>query len=284
MMHKLLFELLGQGANLSIPRLFVRMCSGSYNHAAVLAQLVFWSNKSSRTDGWFYKSQVELGGELELSRDQVKRSVKYLTTNFGNAIHTKLKKANGVPTTHYFIDIKELLALTGREVKEDPKPSGEVVKLSGQDCPMQGMGESTQSITDPNHIRSTDPKDSLSSKHDKSVAQSKNLEIAKTVIAFLNEVTGSKFQCCKSNLNYINGRISDGYTLEDLCQVIAHKKIEWGNDAKMFQYLRPCTLFQPGKFAGYLQSAKVADLHPGARPVSLADFDDTTWGQDLGIW
>ncbi|HIF9180974.1 TPA: conserved phage C-terminal domain-containing protein [Photobacterium damselae] len=283
-MHKLLFELLGQGANLSIPRLFVRMCSGSYNHAAVLAQLVFWSNKSSRTDGWFYKSQVELGGELELSRDQVKRSVKYLTTNFGNAIHTKLKKANGVPTTHYFIDIKELLSLAGNEIKDAPKPSGEVVKLSGQDCPMQGMGESTQSITDPNHIRSTDPKDSLSSKPDETKSQPENLGISKKVIAYLNEVTGSKFQCCKSNLNYINGRISDGYTLDDLCKVVSHKQIEWGSDAKMSQYLRPCTLFQPGKFAGYLQAAKVSDLHPGARPVSLADFDDTTWGQDLGIW
>ncbi|AWK84056.1 conserved phage C-terminal domain-containing protein [Photobacterium damselae] len=283
-MYKLLSELLGQGANLSIPRLFIRMCCGSYNHAAVLAQLVFWSNKSSRTDGWFYKSQVELGGELELSRDQVKRSVKYLTTNFGNAIHTKLKKANGVPTTHYFIDIKALLALAGNEIKDAPKPSGEVVKLSGQDCPMQGMGESTQSITDPNHIRSTDPKDSLSSKLDETKPQPKNLGISKKVIAYLNEVTGSKFQCCKSNLNYINGRISDGYTLDDLCKVVSHKQIEWGSDAKMSQYLRPCTLFQPGKFAGYLQAAKVSDLHPGARPVSLADFDDTTWGQDLGIW
>ncbi|WP_419207570.1 hypothetical protein ACN08S_05740 [Photobacterium leiognathi subsp. mandapamensis] len=91
-MYQLLSELVGQEANLSVPRVFIRMCDGNYNHAAVLAQLVFWSNKSARKDGWFYKSQQELADELELSRDQVKRSVKKLATSFSKAIFTELKR------------------------------------------------------------------------------------------------------------------------------------------------------------------------------------------------
>jgi uncharacterized phage protein (TIGR02220 family) len=282
-MYKLLSELVGQGANLSIPRVFIRMCKGNYNHAAVLSQLVFWSTKTSRTDGWFYKSQQELATELELSRDQVKRSVKKLSTDFGTAIKTQLKKANGVPTTHYHIDIKLLLGFYESSVISESNPLGESAQIIESRRPTQEMGEISQSITDPNHIRTTDPKDLLSSKHDDTNPPDKNSDSAKQVIQHLNAVTGSKFQCCKSNINHINGRLHDGYTVEDLCLVITQKQIEWGSDGKMAQYIRPSTLFKPSKFSGYLQAAKITELNPGRRPVTSADFDDISWAKNLGL-
>lgn len=282
-MYKLLSELVGQGANLSIPRVFIRMCKGNYNHAAVLSQLVFWSTKTSRTDGWFYKSQQELATELELSRDQVKRSVKKLSTDFGTAIKTQLKKANGVPTTHYHIDIKVLLGFYESSVISESNPLGESAQIIESRRPTQGMGETPQSITDPNHIRTTDPKDLLSSKHDDTNPPDNISDSAKQVIQHLNAVTESKFQCCKSNINHINGRLNDGYTVEDLCLVITQKQIEWGSDGKMAQYIRPSTLFKASKFSGYLQAAKITKLNPDNRPVTLADFDDLTWGKDLGL-
>ncbi|MGF1727045.1 conserved phage C-terminal domain-containing protein [Photobacterium nomapromontoriensis] len=128
-----------------------------------------------------------------------------------------------------------------------------------------------------------EPKDHLSSKPDDIKSDPPKLDLAKQVIQHLNTVTGSKYQACKSNVNPISGRLSDGYTVEELCMVINHKQIEWGNDGKMAQYMRPSTLFQPSKFAGYLQAAKIAVMRPGDRPVTLADFDDTTWGHDLGL-
>ncbi|MCD9526074.1 conserved phage C-terminal domain-containing protein [Photobacterium carnosum] len=126
-------------------------------------------------------------------------------------------------------------------------------------------------------------KDLLSSKHDDTNPPDKNSDSAKQVIQHLNAATGSKFQCCKSNINHINGRLNDGYTVEDLCLVITQKKIEWGRDGKMAQYIRPSTLFKASKFSGYLQAAKITKLNPDNRPVTLADFDDLTWGKDLGL-
>ncbi|HIF9388767.1 TPA: conserved phage C-terminal domain-containing protein [Photobacterium damselae] len=332
-----LLELVGQEANLSIPRSFVRLCSGSYIHAAVLSQLAFWSSKSTRTDGWFYKSQKELAGELELSRDQVKRSIKYLTTHFGSAIKTKLKKANGVPTSHYQIDAECLFSFVSQvaklvtkptsesEPKSDPKPKPiSRVKSTLMTCltsrskptekpqssepesppqmspnplrnnahppeekrPTLGVGKIAQTLTDPNHIQTTDP---IKTKKDLPVAQcsTENLSLAKQIIEHLNAVTGSRFQCCQSNLRHITGRLNEGFALQDFRLVIEHKQREWGRDAKMAQYLRPSTLFSPSKFTGYLHGATLAQhqpqvANPDHRPVTMADFDDTSWAHDLG--
>ncbi|TGZ35353.1 hypothetical protein EQ875_01634 [Photobacterium damselae subsp. damselae] len=282
-MYRLLSELVGQEANLSVPRIFIRMCDGNYNHAAVLAQLVFWSNKSARKDGWFYKSQQELADELELSRDQVKRSVKKLATSFSNAIFTELKKANGAPTTHYRVDIKALLEIAANHSAQAPNPLGESAQSIVPIRPTQGMGESAQSITDPNHIRSTDPKSIMSSKHDDTSKPESNNSDAKQVIQYLNTVTNSKYQACKSSIGPINARLSEGFTLQELFLVIEHKQREWGQDSKMAQYLRPSTLFSPSKFAGYLRAARVAEERPNSRPITAADLDDTTWAQNLDV-
>ncbi|WP_232612835.1 conserved phage C-terminal domain-containing protein [Photobacterium carnosum] len=126
-------------------------------------------------------------------------------------------------------------------------------------------------------------KDLLSSKHDDTNPPDNISDSAKQVIQHLNAVTGSKFQCCKSNIKHINGRLRDGYTVEDLCLVITQKQIEWGSDGKWAQYIRPGTLFSPSKFSGYLQAAKIIELNPGSRPVTAADFDDISWAQDLGL-
>ena len=41
--------------------------------------------------------------------------------------------------------------------------------------------------------------------------------------------------------------------------VIDSKKSQWLNDPKMSGYLRPQTLFQEGKFQGYLMAAKAVN-------------------------
>lgn len=282
-MYKLLSALVGQEANLSVPRVFIRVCKSNYNHAAVLAQLVFWSNKTTRTDGWFYKSQQELATELELSRDQVKRSIKKLSTDFSLAIKTQLKKANGVPTTHYHIDIKELLKVVESTVNSSPNPLCESAQPIVPISPTPALCESAQPITDPIQIRSTDPKSLLSSKPDDVSKPNSDELLAKQVIKHLNAVTNSKYQACQSNIGPINARVADGFTLQDLLLVIDHKFFEWGQDSKMAQYVRPSTLFSPSKFAGYLKSAQVAVERPTSRPVTAADFDDITWAQNLDL-
>ena len=77
------------------------------------------------------------------------------------------------------------------------------------------------------------------------------------ILTYMNEVCGTKYKhSTKSHIENINGRLSDGHTLEECKMVIDSKFNEWGNDSRMAAYLRPQTLFSPGKFQGYLMAAK----------------------------
>lgn len=77
------------------------------------------------------------------------------------------------------------------------------------------------------------------------------------VINHLNEVTGSKYKATtKSHSENISARLQD-YSVDDLKSVINFKHGEWGGDQRMAAYLRPQTLFNAGKFEGYLVAARV---------------------------
>lgn len=92
--------------------------------------------------------------------------------------------------------------------------------------------------------------DYTSEESDRSVA-------IKTVIEHLNAITGSKYKAStKSHASNISGRLNEGHSVEDLMAVVRFKCQEWLHDPKMAQYLRPETLFQAGKFNGYLTAAK----------------------------
>ncbi|QDB73855.1 putative DnaA recombination protein [Aeromonas phage 2_D05] len=79
----------------------------------------------------------------------------------------------------------------------------------------------------------------------------------KKVIDLLNSMTGSKYKAStKSHAGNISGRLNDGHSVDDLMAVVRFKVGEWLHDPKMAQYLRPETLFQAGKFNGYLTAAK----------------------------
>lgn len=47
-----------------------------------------------------------------------------------------------------------------------------------------------------------------------------------------------------------------GYTLDDVRAVCADRDREWRDDPHQQQFIRPQTLFEPGKFEGYANSAK----------------------------
>lgn len=79
----------------------------------------------------------------------------------------------------------------------------------------------------------------------------------KSVIDKMNSILNSKYKSStKSHAQNINARLQDGHAIDDLIIVVKHKYQEWKDDPKMAQYLRPQTLFQAGKFDGYLMAAK----------------------------
>jgi len=100
---------------------------------------------------------------------------------------------------------------------------------------------------------------------------------ASSVIKGMNSILNSKYKSTtKSHTQNINARLSDGNTVDDLLLVVKSKLTEWGNDPKMAQYLRPQTLFQAGKFDGYLRAAKTT---PAAKQ-SVFNTQTQNYGDD----
>lgn len=105
-------QLTGDRNVVVIPRLFVTLLEGDYIAAAILNQIVYWTDHTRDPEGWFYKSYDEWTAETGLSKYQVNRSIKgdkrvkgEKVTLASVGVETKRKKApNGAPTIHYRIN------------------------------------------------------------------------------------------------------------------------------------------------------------------------------------
>ena len=95
----------GQQRTINIPVLYLELLE-DYNTAVILNQLIYWSDRSSRTDGYFFKSYKEWAEEVFLSQYQVKKSIDKLKKL--GLVETKLKKSYGSPTLHYKVDMEEI--------------------------------------------------------------------------------------------------------------------------------------------------------------------------------
>lgn len=96
----------GQDNVFTVPKIYVEF-TGDITTAILLNQIVFLSDKSKRTDGFFYKTYDEWYEEICLTKRQVSYSVKKLKEL--GLVETKLKRANGAPTVHYKLDYDKLL-------------------------------------------------------------------------------------------------------------------------------------------------------------------------------
>lgn len=95
----------GQNNVIPIPVIYLEITE-DYPAAALLNQMVYWSDRTKRRDGYFYKSYQEWNEELYLSEYQVRRATNKLKSL--SLVETSLKKANGAPTLHYKVDTKEV--------------------------------------------------------------------------------------------------------------------------------------------------------------------------------
>ncbi|HRN97565.1 MAG TPA: conserved phage C-terminal domain-containing protein [Candidatus Saccharibacteria bacterium] len=104
-------------------------------------------------------------------------------------------------------------------------------------------------------------------------------DIAEKVIQYLNDKTGSKFRATPSHTKFIDARIAEGATPQDLIAVINRKCLEWLDDPKFAQYLRPSTLFNAEKFNTYV--GQLDTPLPAKGPQKQGhpdiDFNSTGW-------
>jgi hypothetical protein len=96
----LIARLVGQANVLTIPRLFIDL-TGSHEAALLLSQILYWSERTTDRDGWFYKSAVDWEAELALSEYQVRKARKVLAPL---GVETALRTVNNVPILHYRVD------------------------------------------------------------------------------------------------------------------------------------------------------------------------------------
>jgi len=83
-------------------------------------------------------------------------------------------------------------------------------------------------------------------------------EIYKEIIDYLNTKADKRFSCqTKAYREYINGRMNEGYTIDDFKKVIDNKVSEWKDNDKMNRFLKPNTLFAPSHFDEYLNQGKM---------------------------
>lgn len=90
------------------------------------------------------------------------------------------------------------------------------------------------------------------------ITNNQYISFVEEIVHFLNEKTGKHFQPRGETEKLINGRLKDGYTVDDFKKVITIKCNEWKNDPKYCRYLQPSTLFAPSHFDEYLNQPEKA--------------------------
>jgi hypothetical protein len=94
--------LTGHNSRVSAERIYCEAMGDDLAGGMFLSQLIFWSDKGKRADGYFYKTGIEWQEETYLSPYLVRKHTKQCE-EFG-WLTTKIIRANGSPTVHFLVD------------------------------------------------------------------------------------------------------------------------------------------------------------------------------------
>lgn len=245
----------GQNNVIPIPVVYIEITE-DYPSAALLNQMIYWSDRSSRKDGYFYKSYNEWYEELHLTEYQVRRATKKLKS-FG-FVDTALKKANGAPTLHYKVDTKEVSEWILKKLKNGNLRNSRMDSEETQESLTEITTKTTTEITN-NNILSGNP----------TVSRIPYKEI----VDYLNEKTGKNFKHKTAKTRkFIEARWNQDFRLDDFKKVIDVKTDEWLN-TDSDKYLRPETLFGT-KFEGYLNQKTKST---GMDQLERMKYDESYW-------
>jgi uncharacterized phage protein (TIGR02220 family) len=100
------------------------------------------------------------------------------------------------------------------------------------------------------------------------------------ILNFLNEVTGSKFRQIPRNLTKIKALLKQGFTQEQIIEVIQLKVVQWKNNPKMAGYLRPDTLFRDSNFESYYNEVERVKQNPQMYAEHFAAINKIKTGDD----
>lgn len=245
----------GQNNIIPIPAIYLKITE-DYPTAALLNQLIYWSDRTHRKDGYFYKSYKEWEDEIYLSKYQVMRSIKKLKSM--GIVETALKKANGAPTVHYKVDSKVTSQWIVKFLNNGKSTNLTMDSKETQESLTEITTKTTTEITN-NNILSGNP----------TVSRIPYKEI----VDYLNKKTGKNFKHKTAKTRkFIEARWNQDFRLDDFKKVIDVKTDEWLN-TDSDKYLRPETLFGT-KFEGYLNQKTKST---GMDQLERMKYDESYW-------
>jgi len=131
-------SVIGQKNIIPVPVEFVHFI-GDYNTAALLNQIIYWTDRTKDPEGWFYKSYANWHEELALSKYQVNRAAGVLKSM--KLIETQVKKVNGDPTLHYRLDTDVFINLFGKHLQERNKNNNQLQSTVSQETSLTKVKE-----------------------------------------------------------------------------------------------------------------------------------------------
>ncbi|WP_210523478.1 conserved phage C-terminal domain-containing protein [Pantoea ananatis] len=237
------------------------------NEAIVLQQICYWLEDTTsgvEYDGkrWVYNTIEEWTEQFPFwSEKTVKRALTSLKSR-GLIYVEQLKKTQHDRTNYYAINHANPLLTDGDKMTPSIRSNCPVRK--GQSVPMDkanmspSIGSTCPDLTENTTENTTEitGKDScpVSAKPD-----SDSSKDAFRVLEHLNRAAGLRYQKSKSSLGPIRGRLSEDFSADELILTVDYTIAKWSEDPKMSEFVRPETIFRPGKFPGYLSSAQKWD-------------------------
>ena len=91
--------------------------------ALFLNQVIYWSERTTSEDEYFYKKAEDWYKEIRITKRKLERVVKELKEL--NLIETKVKKVNGVPTSHYKVNFEKLEELILKQIEKNKEEESE---------------------------------------------------------------------------------------------------------------------------------------------------------------
>lgn len=255
------------------------------NEAIVLQQICYWLEDTTsgvEYDGkrWVYNTIEEWTEQFPFwSEKTVKRALTSLKSR-GLIYVEQLKKTQHDRTNYYAINHANPLLTDGDKMTPSTRSNCPVRK--GQSVPMDkvnmspSIGSTWPDLTENTTENTTEitGKDScpVSAKPD-----SDSSEDAFRVLEHLNRAAGLRYQKSKSSLGPIRGRLSEDFSADELILTVDYTIAKWSEDPKMSEFVRPETIFRPGKFPGYLSSAQKWDR--AGRPQCI----NGKWMRDVTV-
>ncbi len=99
------------------------------------------------------------------------------------------------------------------------------------------------------------------------------------ILTYLNQITNRRFRENKTNLNGIARVMKEGFTEQEIHEVIQIKTLEWKNNPEMSVHLNPITLFRPKNFEKYINQVIAIKENPQLYAKHFAKINKTTAGR-----